>query len=92
MAAFLGSKVPFTKLQSGHSERVLRESLSSLHGRLSVITDTAVIAKYDMTYRRCSPQDCLKVVIQVSLVDPGGQILPNARTESISTSRMRLKH
>lgn len=47
----------------------------------SVITDTAVITKYDMTYRRCPPQDCLMVVIQVSLIDPGGQILPNARTE-----------
>jgi hypothetical protein len=91
MAAFLGSKVPFTKLQSGHSERVSRGFRHSAW-QASVITDTAVIAKYDMTYRRCSPQDCLKVVIQVSLVDPGGQILPNARTESISTRIRRLRH
>ena len=58
----------------------------------SVITDTAVITKYDTSYRRCPPQDCLMVVIQVSLIDPGGQILPNARTESISTRIRRLKH
>jgi hypothetical protein len=92
MAAFLGSTVPFTKLQSGHSERVSREGSVILAWQASVITVTAVIAKYDMTYRRCPPQDCLKVVIQVSLVNPGGQILPNAQTESISTRIMRLKH
>jgi hypothetical protein len=91
MAAFLGSKVPFTKLQSGHSASI-EEGFVILAWQASVITDTAVITKYDMTYRRCPPQDCLKVVIQVSLVDPGGQILPNARTESISTRIMRLKH